>query len=294
MTQRFFLVDVFAQAPYSGNPLPVIVDESGLDDDVMQRIAAELNYSETAFVDPAPATDGCYRIKLYTPAREIAFAGHPLLGAARVIRDHVAGAGVPSIRLRLLQDSVDVTFEQAPDGGEVVWFRAPEVWPGATLQPADIAPAVGLCAEDVATETPVQVFSAGTGAILVPLRNRRALDHCRLDLEAFAPLASAGFPPLVYLFCEASAEAPEDFRVRFFFEAHGVREDAATGNGAAFLAAYLAANGGLPEPSRTLHIRQGDRIGRPSQVMLRIARAVAGLDIRVGGRVMPIIEGHLV
>jgi trans-2,3-dihydro-3-hydroxyanthranilate isomerase len=287
------MVDVFAETAYTGNPLPVILDEGELSDCAMQRIASELNHSETAFVNPLPDADGGYPTRLFTPAREIAFAGHPILGAARVVRDHVADAGLRSVRLKLAEAAVEVTFEASARGDEIAWFRAPPISPGAVLAPAQIAPAVGLSVADIATDTPVQVMSAGTSAVIVPLRDRDALERCRLDLDAFAPLAASGVPPLTYLFCREPQEGGDDYRVRFFFEAHGVREDAATGNGAAFFGAYLLAHRRLPQPPRTLRIAQGHALRRPSRVMLRVSEGSGAADIRVGGQVIPLIEGRL-
>lgn len=293
VTQRFYMVDVFAEAPYTGNPLPVIVCDEGLPRDRMQRITAEMNYSETAFVNPVPDDDGGYTVRLFTPAREIAFAGHPILGAACVIRDHVAGARRESVRLKLLSNAVDVTFEPSRGAVDLAWFRAPVIIAGTTVEPAAAAAAIGLSADEIDADSPVQLFGAGTAALLVPLRRREALDRCRLDLAAFAPLARAGFPPLVYVFCREVEDAANDFRVRFFFEAHGVREDAATGNGAAFLGAYLATHRLLESEATTLRIEQGHAVRRPSLVMLRVSQAAPTAEIDVGGRVVPIIEGRL-
>jgi trans-2,3-dihydro-3-hydroxyanthranilate isomerase len=162
---------------------------------------------------------------------------------------------------------------------------------GATVEPAAIAAALGLSVTDIDGVSPVQVVGAGTQAILAPLRNLDALRRCRLDLKGFAPLAARGFPPLVYLFCRETGDDGHDLRVRFFFEAHGVREDAATGNGAAFLGAYLHAHGLLPTERDTLRIAQGEEVRRPSSVLLRVAPATGA--VHVGGHVVPIIEGHL-
>ena len=89
MTHRFYIVDVFAERPYAGNQLAVVVGADDLSDETMQRLAAETNYSETTFVTSAPEQDGGYRVRIFTPAREIAFAGHPILGTAWVVRHHV-------------------------------------------------------------------------------------------------------------------------------------------------------------------------------------------------------------
>ena len=286
MTRGFFIVDVFAERAYAGNPLAVVVSEQAMPDPVMQAIAAETNYSETTFVTPHPVDDGGYPVRIFTPAREIAFAGHPILGTAWVVRHHIAQAA--TVRLNLAIGQVPVRFETAA-GRAVAWFAAPPVSLGVTCAADRIAPAVGLTAQDIDARTPVQVLSAGTAALIVPLRTLAALRRSRLDLTAFAPLARDGLPPLVYLFCRETRDRGNDVSARFFFEAHGVREDPATGNGAAFLGAYLVAHG---ESHVDLRIEQGHEVGRPSLVMLRARRSP--MEVQVGGGVMPVVQGELV
>ena len=290
---RLHIVDVFAERPYAGNPLAVVVGSGALSDEAMQRIAAEMNFSETTFVDSSPDRDGAYRVRIFTPAREIAFAGHPILGTAWVVRHHLAPDGTGPVRLRLAVGQVPVTFESIPAEAEVAWFLAPEVTSGPTCAPARIAAALGLSPEDIDERAPVQQLSAGTAAMIVPLRGLEALQRCRLDLSAFAPLAAEGFPPLVYLFCGETHEPHNDLCARFFFEAHGVREDPATGNGAAFLGAYLLEHAYFPAKDLSLRIEQGYEMRRPSLVRLR-ARAVGRTrEIHVGGTVIPTVVGEL-
>ena len=118
-------------------------------------------------------------------------------------------------------------------------FRAPDMVLGAISSAGPVAAALGISSEDIETRTPIQVVSAGTSAMMVPLRNLDALRKCSLNLEKFSSLAANGFPSLIYLFTQQTHHSQNDLCVRFFFEAHGVREDPATGNGAAFLGEYL-------------------------------------------------------
>jgi trans-2,3-dihydro-3-hydroxyanthranilate isomerase len=293
MTHRFYIVDVFAERPYTGNPLAVVVGADYLSDETMQQLAAEMNYSETSFVTSAPEQDRGYRVRIFTPAREIAFAGHPILGTAWVVRHRVAPEVSRPVRLNLAVGQVPVTFEPSPDGGEVAWFLAPPVLLGTTCAREQIAAALGISPEDIETKAPVQQLSASTSAMIVPLRSLEALRRSRLDLEAFAPLAAEGFPPLVYLFCCETHHSENDLCARFFFEAHGVREDPATGNGAAFLGAYLLEHRFFPGSDLSLRIEQGYEMRRPSMVMLR-ARMVGGSrEVSVGGQVIPTVQGEL-
>jgi trans-2,3-dihydro-3-hydroxyanthranilate isomerase len=293
MTFPYYIVDVFAERPYSGNQLAVVVGAQELSGETMQQIAAETNYSETTFVTPAPGEDGAYRVRIFTPAREIAFAGHPILGTAWVLRHHASPEAPGPVRLNLAVGQVAVTFEESAEGEEEIWFLAPPATLGARCDREPIAAALGLSPEDIATGSPVQQVSSGVSAMIVPLRSLDALRRSKLDLDAYAPLAAQGFPPLVYLFCGQTHHPHNDLCARFFFEAHGMREDPATGNGAAFLGAYLLEHGVLGRDDLSLRIEQGYEVRRPSLVRLRARMASGMCEVSVGGRVLPTMRGEL-
>lgn len=169
MAHRLVIVDVFAARRYAGNPLAVVIDEAaGLDEATMQQVAAEMNFSETTFVTPTPLADGSRRVRIYTPAREIAFAGHPILGTAWVVRHHTAAPVDAPVRLALQVGTVAVHFEAAADAREVAWFTAPPRVLGRHIEAAAIARALGLSADDIdRTFGPVQQVSSGTSATIV-------------------------------------------------------------------------------------------------------------------------------
>ncbi|MES9975605.1 MAG: PhzF family phenazine biosynthesis protein [Candidatus Thiodiazotropha sp.] len=293
MTHRFYMVDVFAEHPYAGNQLAVFVGTDPLASETMQQLAAEMNFSETTFVASDPKIDGGYRVRIFTPAREIAFTGHPILGTAWVIRHHVEPELSTQVRLNLSVGQVPVTFETDADGREVAWFQAPPMSLEATTPLEPVAAALGLSPQEIDTRAPIQVISAGTSAMIVPLSTLDALRRSRLNLEVFAPLLAQGYPPLVYLFCSQTLHPQNDLSARFFFEAHGVREDPATGNGAAFLGAYLLAHKLYPESVLSLRIEQGHEVRRPSLVMLRARMLNGAPEVAVGGSVIPTLRGEL-
>ena len=293
MTHHLYMVDVFAERPYSGNPLAVVVGTEALSDETMQQFAAEMNFSETTFVTSVPEDDGGYRVRIFTPAREIAFTGHPILGTAWVIRHHVAPEPCSQVRLHLDVGQVPVTFEPSADGRELVWFIAPPMSLGAMSSREPVAAALGILPEDIDTRAPIQVVSAGTSAMIVPLCSLDAVRRSKLDLDTFSVLAAEGFPPLVYLFCQQTHQSQNDLCARFFFEAHGVREDPATGNGAAFLGAYLLQHRFFPELDLSLRIEQGYEIRRQSLVMLRASMRNDSREVSVGGYVIPTVQGEL-
>ena len=290
---RLFIVDVFAERAYDGNPLAVVIGADGFSDEAMQRFAAEMNFSETSFVGRAAEADGGYRARIFTPSREIAFAGHPILGTAWVVRHGIAANNPELVRLNLSVGQVPVHFEADGAGAETAWFLAPPVTLGPTCARERIAPALGISAGDIESGFPVQQLASGTAAMIVPLRGLDALGRSRLDLAVFAPLAAEGFPPLVYLFCTQARDSRNDLCARFFFESHGVREDPATGNGAAFLGAYLLEHKVFPASTSSWRIEQGYELRRPSVVHLRARWVGSTPEIRVGGKVIATVQGEL-
>ena len=129
--------------------------------------------------------------------------------------------------------------------------------------------------------------------MIVPLCSLDGLRRATLNLDAFTDLAREGFPPLVYLFCRETHDPRNDVCARFFFEAHGVREDPATGNGAAFFGAYLLEHGAVPENGLDLRIEQGHELLRPSLIRLRTRVADGVREVSVGGHVALTVRGEL-
>ncbi|MFT5506052.1 MAG: trans-2,3-dihydro-3-hydroxyanthranilate isomerase [Gammaproteobacteria bacterium] len=290
---RIFMVDVFAEKPWSGNPLAVIVSDKELPTGVMQHIAAETNFSETTFIRSEPEASGAFSVRIFTPAREIRFTGHPILGTAWVIRNHIINNNQDPVHLNTAIGTIRVSFENDSDGSNIVWFEAPNMTIESDVPKEFTARSLGLTTADIDSNLPVQVVSAGTSAMIVPLCNADALARSQLNLQAFEPLAAQGLKPLIYVFCRQPQHPGNDFRVRFFFEAHGVREDPATGNGAAFLGAYLLAQKTESNFDQSMKIEQGFELRRPSLIRMHLVRKNNKPIVRIGGSVIPTVVGEL-
>jgi trans-2,3-dihydro-3-hydroxyanthranilate isomerase len=291
MPHRFHIVDVFAEQLYAGNTLAVVRDAGDLDTTTMQRIAHEFGFSETTFVTALGAGAEA-AVRIFTPAEELPFAGHPTLGTAWVLREHLLRERPAALALALGVGKVPVCFEPEPGGGEVAWLTAPPVTLERTLERGRIAPALGLAASEIAEELPVQEVRAGVHQLLVPLASLAAARRARLDPARFGPLREVGFPDHVYLFARETEGRDTQLHSRMFFTAGGVREDPATGSATACLGAYLLAHGGRGERF-TLRIEQGVEMGRPSLLRLEVTRERAAAKIRVGGRVLESARGEL-
>ena len=289
----FHVVDVFAETPYQGNQLAVVLEADNLSSESMQRIALEMNYSETTFVCSDLQAGGGYDTRIYTPAQELPFAGHPTLGTAWVIRNHIATNAPRTIHLNLGVGMVPVSFEAFEDDGELPWFTAPPVEFGPIIQRDQIAAALNLSPEDIDDRAPVQQLSAGIFINCVPLVSLAALERAQMNLKAFAPLNDRGLQPFVHLFCTETLHEQNDLCARFFFDAYGVREDSATGSATACLGAYLVRHRYLSNTDLSLRIEQGHMINRPSLLLLRTRETDGVPEVHVGGKVIETMRGRL-
>ncbi|MDE2254832.1 MAG: PhzF family phenazine biosynthesis protein [Betaproteobacteria bacterium] len=290
---RLYLLDVFAERPLEGNQLALVVSDKTLSASFMQRFAAEMNFSETAYVNPLPQPDGSYALRCFTPSHEVAFVGHPIVGAAWALKRLVGVDVGQGLLLALPSGTMPITFEPLDEGGETVWFESPPIQVGRESPVDLLLRALGLPQQDLRLDTPARVVGVGTQANLVQLQSIEALDRIRPDPEAFAALEAQGFPPLIYAFVVGPGERERTFTARFFFQSNGVREDAASGNAAAFLGAYLLEHADRPNTTLHLRIEQGRWLERPSLLRVRASSQMHNTRIHVGGRVALVALGSV-
>lgn len=290
---RFIIVDVFARQPLAGNQLAVFLPYPDLSDRRMQLLAKEMNYSETTFILSGDAREGGYDVRIFTPESEIPFAGHPTLGTAFVLRRFVIGEAVETVTLNLAVGRIPVTFEESDDGPATCWMRqrGPEF--GATIDPADMGPALGLQPADFDTRFPIQEVSTGLPFVIVPLSSRGALERALVDRNLCFELFDSLEAKAVLVFCTETRESANDLSVRVFADWYGVPEDPATGSGNGCLAGWLVRHRFLGDASIDIRVEQGSQIGRPSLLLLKAYEDAGEYDIRVGGSVIPIARGEL-
>jgi trans-2,3-dihydro-3-hydroxyanthranilate isomerase len=273
MKLAYRIVNVFAIAGerLSGNPLCVFEDGRGLSDAQMQALARQLNLSETTFVLPTTVGGATANVRIFTPTLEMPFAGHPTLGTA-----HVVAAERAQVVLEMRAGLVPVTRER--DAWTLRAVKPPTTRP-LDAPRAEVAAMLGLPVETLAGE-PLWV-NTGTEQLVIPLRRPDdvlavRIDPARLHRHAMSPDRG-----------EAMAYVAAGDQVRFFFTAHGaVVEDPATGSACANLGGYLLATGAPLPIDRVLH--QGDAVGRPSKLHLRVA---ADRAIYVTGEVIELGRG---
>jgi trans-2,3-dihydro-3-hydroxyanthranilate isomerase len=274
---QYVVADVFASTPLEGNPVAVFLDGSDFPAELMQRIARELNLSETTFVLPAER-GGDVRIRIFTPVNELPFAGHPALGTAIVLGELMSR---DQIRLETAMGVIPVGFERSD--GRIISGRMRQPIPAwAPYEYAsELLAALGL-ADSV---LPVEVYSNGPRHVFVGLRSVAALSRIVPDLRALARL------PDIAANCFAGAGSR--WRARMFSPAYGVAEDAATGSAAGPLAVHLVRHG-LIRYGQEIQILQGVEIGRPS-TMHAVARGSADrVDVvEVAGAAVIVARGTL-
>jgi len=286
MRRRFATLDVFTDRRFAGNPLAVVLDAQALDAAAMQAIAREFNHPETVFVfapaDPAHRA----RVRIFTPARELPFAGHPTVGTAVLLGAREGGGR--DIVLEEGIGPVQCTIESSGGSARFAIPQLPaEVGPAA--DDAAIATALTLAPEDIGEGRPAR-WSAGIPLTFVPIVSLAAIARCRPDLARFDAAFGAG--AAVYVFCNETVESGHHFHARMFAPGMGVPEDPATGSAAAAFAGVLAPR--LRDGTHALTIEQGYEMGRPSLIRLT-AEVAAGrlVSASVGGNAVIVTEGTI-
>ena len=285
MKRRFVTLDVFTSRRFVGNPLAVVLEAEGLETVAMQTIAREFNHPETVFV--LPPADGAHRAKLriFTPAAELPFAGHPTVGTA-VLLGRLDG-GKPG---------AFVVEEMTAEGGRAR-FNLPKLPAEEGVGPdaAAAAAALGLEASDIGFDgIAPSVWSAGMAFPCIPVRGLAAIERCRPDPARFDAAFEVGGRAKAYVFCRETAELGHDFHARMFAPAMGIPEDPATGSAAAAFAGLIAAQGGRQDGDHLLRIEQGYEMGRPSLIELTLSiRGGALAAAAIGGGAVVATEGTI-
>jgi trans-2,3-dihydro-3-hydroxyanthranilate isomerase len=293
-THKLFIVDVFAEEKYAGNQLAVVTAAESLAQPDMQRIAREMNFSETTFITSEVPRAGGYDVRIFTPATELPFAGHPTLGTAYVIRHELAPTPPAQLVLHLKIGPVPVTFASLPGGKESVWMQPPTPVLGAIRSAQNIAEMLGLTPGDLDPGFPVQEVSIGIPFLFVPLRSLSALQRAHVDVDRRAALLQQGIGAAqIFLFCREAHQPNHDLAARMFFEANGMREDPATGSANVCLGAYLLTHGYFAGGHVDIKVEQGYEIGRPSLLLVRAAWQSGEPQVSVGGHVITTVRGEL-
>jgi trans-2,3-dihydro-3-hydroxyanthranilate isomerase len=300
---RFVQVDVFTDTPFGGNPLAVFPDAEGLTTEEMQKLAREMNLSETTFVLPPQAPGADFKVRIFTPAAELPFAGHPVVGTHWVLA-HLD-------RVDLQEPVTRVSFELGVgvlpadlhvSGGQVERVVMTQEEPSflAVLEDVvDLAQSLGLPPEAITdTGLPAQVVSTGLPQLLIPVRSLAEIQSpsaSEVDAAALNRACRAvGAEECAMVFTLETERHDTTVHVRLFAPAMGVPEDPATGSANGALGAYLVHHRAVEvaEPTTYIVSEQGAEMKRPSTLYIEVDSASEEITaVRVGGQVVLVVEG---
>ncbi len=281
---KFYIVDCFAENKYQGNQLLVLIPDHKISDDEQQKIAREINFSETVFILSDKRENGGYDVRIWTPnVGEVPFAGHPSLGAAYVIHNKLENGIGNTVKLNTKVGQIPVSVTA---NGMVMRQNSPEI--GTIIAKWEVAEIYGLCLEDIRDEYPIQWVSTGLEAVMVPLKNREALAKLKIDRIKFNAYIKRH--PECYcnhLFFVDMGKGR--FATRCLME--DFIEDPATGSANGDLAGYLIHHNYFGVEDATYSVSQGEDMGRPSLLHVHAAMDNGEWLIEVGGNCFIVAEG---
>lgn len=294
MAHSFYLVDVFAESKYAGNQLAVVCNAADLSALDMQKIAAEMNYSETTFILSDEARDGGYDVRIFSLDEELPFAGHPTLGTAFIIQQQIIGKAISEVRLNLKVGQIPVTFSYLDGKPDQLWMQQIAPTFGLTFSPIDLARALNIDPGSIDHRFPIEEVSTGLPFIIVPLKDLAAIKNCYIDRVGYMKLIDQAEAKSIFVFCPECYDPRNQINARMFDDFHGIAEDPATGSANGCLAAYLVKNRYYGAPAIDIKVEQGYEIGRPSLLLLKAEEEGGSVSVSVGGRVIMVAVGELV
>ena len=298
MDLPFHTLDVFTDRTFGGNPLGVFPDAAHLAKPLMQRVAREMNLSESVFLGP-PESGGAARVRIFTPGVEVPFAGHPTVGTAIYLASRLDLAPTDGVATLVLEENigpvpVEVRFQSGrPVSARFTTAMLPEHHP-VPFTCAELASLVGLVEDDVCGDLQPEVVSCGLPYTIIPIRTRSAIRRAVLDMAAWKRMLAATPHHHVYLVSMDAEGHDVHVRVRMFAPGSGVPEDPATGSAAASLGGYLAKADGRDHGTMAWTVEQGIEIGRPSILHVEADRSGGETTaVRVGGSAVFVSSGTM-
>jgi trans-2,3-dihydro-3-hydroxyanthranilate isomerase len=285
---KYYVLDVFAEGRYQGNQLAVFTELNNIPENEMQKIAREINFSETTFVLDNNDSGNGFPVRIFTPMEEVDFAGHPTLGTAWIIRNEILKTNERLINLNLKIGTIPVTFNE----NEILWMKQKEPAFGEIYSAKLLSEILKIKVSDIDDRFPVQVVSTGLPAIIVPVKTLRAIKQISIEKEKYFNFLSKVGPKAILTFCSETYSAQNQLNVRVFVDYFGIPEDPATGSGNGCLAGYLVKHLYFNKDSIDITCEQGYEIQRPSILYLKASSAEHTIRVEVGGKVQLVSSGN--
>jgi trans-2,3-dihydro-3-hydroxyanthranilate isomerase len=300
---KFYQADVFTSQPFGGNPVAVFPDANGLTEEQLQKIAREMNLSETVFVFPPGDPAAVVRLRIFTPTQEIPFAGHPVVGAMYVLAQ-IGSVAAPEPVTRVLYECNIGVFPvelHARDGqvNRVVMTQPQPQFVGKVESTEDVYKVAGSLGISkpviVETKWPLEVVSTGLPVLIVPVRTLTAVRSITANDEAIVDLCGRFGTNGIMVFTTVTVEPFASVHARMFAPSIGISEDPATGSAGGALGAYLVHHGIVEvAPTTELIIEQGYEIDRPSSILVQVESDDDMIQsVKVGGQCVMVAEGVL-
>lgn len=287
--RKIWHVDAFTATPLEGNPAAVVEGE-GLSSETMQRIALNQRLSETVFLLPPEDVTHSARIRIFTPATELPFAGHPTIAASHILATemHVAPA---DNRLLLETGAGVIPVELGTDGAGANRYTMTQVAPQfreSDFDIATLAASVGLQPRDIVR---AEYVSTGIFWLIAEITSLEAMMRVKPDMMALMQV-----PQGLSIFCLGARSPDASVHVRSFAPAAGIAEDPVTGSSNGCIAAVIAKHGLLPEHERRIEYvaEQGIEMGQPGRVFVSVARQDGAMSVRIGGHAVTVLAGSLI
>lgn len=291
---KFYIVDVFTQEKYTGNQLAVFVELGLLSTPQMQKIAKEMNYSETTFITSLDDQEGGYNVRIFTPEQELPFAGHPTLGTAYILQKELVKQAVAQIILNLQVGQIPVTIHYLNESVKELWMQQKPPSFHQTFAADTLAQVLNLDLTEIDSNYPIQEVSTGIPFIIVPLKTHVSVQRIKVNRDKYFELVEKTQAKAILVFCPETHKPENDLAVRVFADAVGVPEDPATGSANGCLAGYLVKYSYFDTDSIDLRVEQGYEIGRPSLLLLKAQQTDTEIEVFVGGSVVMVASGEFV
>jgi trans-2,3-dihydro-3-hydroxyanthranilate isomerase len=299
-SRRFVTLDVFTSAAFGGNQLAVFPDASGIPEEALIRITREFNFSEVTFCYPPSNPANTKRVRIFTPGKEVPFAGHPTVGTAIALHLLGSGGGAQGAEVKLVLEEgvgpVPVTVRTG-DGAPFAQFavaKLPEIGPPAPSR-GMLAEILSIDTDDIqASPMAPQNVSCGLPFLMVPLRSVKAVSRARVRIDKFETTLRSAWASEIFVFTKNPESGDAHVHARMFAPGINIAEDPATGSANACLAGYLAARSPQRDGTLAWTVDQGIEMGRPSRLEIEADKSAGAITaIRVGGNAVMVGEGTL-
>jgi trans-2,3-dihydro-3-hydroxyanthranilate isomerase len=290
----FLILDVFATGKYTGNQLAVCLNAGNLTDVQMQQIAREINFSETTFVTSAEPVNGGYNTRIFTPATELPFAGHPTLGTAFAIQQEIVKDEVTRVNLNYQVGQIPVDLNYVDGEVDILWMHQQQPKFYEAIEAEMLAAVIGVNPTDIDPCYPIEPISTGLPFIILPLKTLAAVSRAKLNLDLYNKTVNNLPAQAILIFCAETIDPHRQLHVRVFTECFGIPEDPATGSANGCLAAYLAKYQYFGSHNVDITVEQGMEMGRSSLLYLRANYTPTHCPVSIGGRVINIAKGEFI